>query len=192
MLRCSGGSVRAVRGHQAVADADLAAGRLRGSRRSAAASWSCRSRKARAGRPAARDRSATRHHRPPQAIQTAWSGRANQPDANQCLPVASAADLASALGIPVSTKMPARGKASGAYTFAEPFDRGFRFRPCHAGMPSAFSPTSITPSVPRIIGALTWPIWAMRNAWPCELADARRRAPRRISRCSRRAARTGS
>ncbi len=28
------------------------------------------------------------------------------------------------------------------------------------------APTSMTPSVPKIIGALTWPIWAMRNARP--------------------------
>src|SRR6516165_6281157 len=36
--------------------------------------------------------------------------------------------------------------------------------PC--GMPSALRPTSITPSVPSTIGALTWPMWAMRNALP--------------------------
>ena len=29
----------------------------------------------------------------------------------------------------------------------------------------------MTPSVPRIIGALTWPIWAIRNAWPLQFAD---------------------
>src|SRR6476620_9152635 len=34
------------------------------------------------------------------------------------------------------------------------------------GTLSAFSPTSMTPSVPKIIGALTWPIWAIRKAWP--------------------------
>src|SRR5215212_9997227 len=34
------------------------------------------------------------------------------------------------------------------------------------GMLRALRATSMTPSVPKIIGALTWPIWAIRNAWP--------------------------
>src|SRR4029079_7243446 len=34
------------------------------------------------------------------------------------------------------------------------------------GMPSAVSPISTTLSVPRIIGALMWPIWAMRKPRP--------------------------
>ena len=37
-------------------------------------------------------------------------------------------------------------------------------RPC--GMSSAASAISTTLSVPRIIGALTWPMCAMRNALP--------------------------
>src|SRR5262249_14721193 len=36
--------------------------------------------------------------------------------------------------------------------------------PC--GMPSALRPTSMTPSVPSTMGALTCPMWAMRNALP--------------------------
>ena len=67
-----------LRGHQRGRRHGSRRRRVRESRRSAAASWSCRSRTGRAGRPAARGRSAARHYRPPQAIQIAWSGRANQ------------------------------------------------------------------------------------------------------------------
>src|SRR6266513_2812534 len=38
--------------------------------------------------------------------------------------------------------------------------------PLPCGISSALRPTSMTPRVPRIIGALTCPIWAIRNAWP--------------------------
>ena len=67
------------RGHHAVADRDLARRRLDEARRSAAGSWSCRSRKARAGRPAARARCAATHRRRPPDRRSAWSIRAAQP-----------------------------------------------------------------------------------------------------------------
>src|SRR3979490_279176 len=38
--------------------------------------------------------------------------------------------------------------------------------PLPCGISSALRPTSMTPRVPRIMGALTCPIWAIRNAWP--------------------------
>ena len=38
--------------------------------------------------------------------------------------------------------------------------------PLPCGMPSACSVTSVLASTPRIIGALIWPIWAMRSALP--------------------------
>ena len=44
-------------------------------------------------------------------------------------------------------------------------------RPCRAAMPSAASAISTTLSVPKIIGALTWPIWAMRKPLPSDCAE---------------------
>ena len=57
-----------------------------GNPRSAAASWSCRSRTGRAGRRVVHDRSSRRHYRPLQANQIAWSGRATQPTPIVSLP----------------------------------------------------------------------------------------------------------
>src|SRR6266496_1580487 len=95
-------------------------------------------------------------------------------DANQCLPVLSHGSAA-ALGILIafssevgtgsreenaskkdqSTKNRA-AKRLQAPTLSPSHSIAASVPPLLWGMPSAFSPTSITPSVPRIIGALTW------------------------------------
>ena len=46
-----------------------------------------------------------------------------------------------------------------------------RRRPCRAECRARASAISTTPSVPSIIGALTWPIWAMRNPLPSRCAE---------------------
>ena len=51
-------------------------------------------------------------------------------------------------------------------------------------------PISTAPSVPSTIGALMWPMWAMRKALP-RARRGRRRAPRRTCRGSSRAAASG-
>ena len=44
--------------------------------------------------------------------------------------------------------------------------------PLPCGMPSALRPISTAPSVPSTMGALQWPMWAMRKPLPLELAQA--------------------
>src|SRR5205807_2847180 len=58
-----------------------------------AAPWSSLNPTRQTGNTLARGRSATKRHRPPQAIQNAWSGRANQPTPITSLPI-----IASSLG----------------------------------------------------------------------------------------------
>ena len=171
---------------------------VQGIPRSVATSWSCRSRKGRAGRSTVHGRSATKHRQRPPANRIAWSGLAVQRTPITLLPVAYRAHPAltkSAPSAPIRSRRKVRAQSSrntrpaicrrliyrqinisttqgsrkalmapqaGTVSPSQSTAAATPPRPC--GMPSARSATSMTPSVPSIIGALTCPMCAIRNA----------------------------